>query len=207
MGYEHPSHPKHALVICAKTDYEHAQCKACEAMCTGMTYGCKECDYFIDYTCLRLPQEVSHPSHPSHPLKLNPQPFPFTCATCLARRNSFLFRCHNLACHFAVDVRCTFPLPRINLRGHCHLLHFFDQVKKKPRIRCQFASPCQFIFNLRMNSRSCVRVGWSGGGRASSVWRLRPTLPIVCSVLPGGGLPFYHALAVRLLLVPVQAPV
>ncbi|KAF7851826.1 hypothetical protein BT93_L2600 [Corymbia citriodora subsp. variegata] len=146
MGYNHPSHLQHALVICAKGDYEHAQCTACGESCTGMIYGCKECNFFIHYACLDLPEKVSHPSHPPHPLDLIPEAAPFTCTACLTQRGGFHFRCPDPACCFTIDVCCAFPSPPIVLQGHRHLLCFFDQVgaeKVEPRLCKACRQPCQ----------------------------------------------------------------
>ncbi|KAL3737936.1 hypothetical protein ACJRO7_019458 [Eucalyptus globulus] len=158
MGYKHPSHPNHALVICAKGDYEHSQCMACGASCTGMTYGCEECNFFIEYACLDLPEKVSHPCHPPHPLILIYGPAPFTCAACLRQRHGFRSLCLNPACCFTIGVRSAFlpppptpppphpPTPPIVFCGHHHLLRFFDQVgteKVEPRLCGTCHQPCQ----------------------------------------------------------------
>ncbi|KAF7851830.1 hypothetical protein BT93_L2604 [Corymbia citriodora subsp. variegata] len=146
MGYNHPSHPKHALVICAKGDYENAQCTACDATCNGITYGCKECNFFIHYACLDLPQKVSHPSHPPHPLSLISEPATFTCAACLSHHGGFRFLCLDPACRFAIDVSCALPSPPIILHSHQHLLRFFDQVggeKVELRLCDACRQPCQ----------------------------------------------------------------
>ncbi|KAK3428965.1 hypothetical protein EUGRSUZ_E00385 [Eucalyptus grandis] len=146
MGFKHLSHPKHALVICAKGDYEHSQCTACGASCNGITYGCKECNFFIDYACLELPGKVSHPCHPPHPLSLISEAAPFTCAACLRQHHGFRFLCLDPACCFTIGVHCALPSPPIVLHDHCHVVRFFDQVgreKVEPRLCDTCRQPCQ----------------------------------------------------------------
>ncbi|XP_030533634.1 uncharacterized protein LOC115743130 [Rhodamnia argentea] len=128
MGYLHFGHRDHPLVICSKAADGQARCAACDDMCTGLTYGCKGCSFYLHYSCLLL-EEILHPAHPSHSLVPRPVSADFTCSACRrSQSNGFCFLCPETGCSFAIDVKCAFPLPAIYFPGHGHRLHFFGEL-------------------------------------------------------------------------------
>ncbi|KAK3428962.1 hypothetical protein EUGRSUZ_E00382, partial [Eucalyptus grandis] len=147
MGVRHFSHPMHDLVICSKADYEQVPCAACTDMCSGMTYACKPCCFYIHYWCL-IPEDISHPAHPPHRLHLDLHPVPadFTCsACCRSLHNGFRFICREPCCSFTIDVKCAYPPPVITYPNHRHSLNFFDELPEDVELsRCDACrKPCK----------------------------------------------------------------
>ncbi|KAL3737928.1 hypothetical protein ACJRO7_019451 [Eucalyptus globulus] len=144
MGVRYFSHPMHDLVICSKADYEQVPCAACTDVCSGMTYACKPCCFYIHYWCL-IPEEFSHPAHPLH-LDLHPVPADFTCsACCRSLHNGFRFICREPCCSFTIDVKCAYPPPAITYPNHRHSLNFFDELPEDVELsRCDACrKPCK----------------------------------------------------------------
>lgn len=131
MGYRHFGHREHPLVICSTADCKQVPCAGCADECTGLTYGCEECRFYVHYSCLRFPEEILHPTHPAHSLVPKPVSADFTCSACRhSRSNRFYFLCQEPSCNFAIDIKCAFPLPAINYPDHGHPLYFFDEVQQ-----------------------------------------------------------------------------
>ncbi|PKI39305.1 hypothetical protein CRG98_040291 [Punica granatum] len=57
------------------------ECTICHTPCSGTSYGCRICCFFLHKSCADL-QEIQHPAHPFHPLK-RAQPNNFKCHGCL----------------------------------------------------------------------------------------------------------------------------
>ncbi|KAF7849704.1 hypothetical protein BT93_L0366 [Corymbia citriodora subsp. variegata] len=170
MGFRHFSHPMHDLVICSKADYEQVPCVACYDMCSGMTYACKPCCFYIHYWCL-LPEDISHPTHAPHRLHLDLHPVPanFTCSTCCrSLPNGFRFLCREPRCSFAIDVKCAYPPPSIIYPNHRHCLSFFDELPEdvefnqcdachKPyKSSVLYCLECKFRVHLLCERPSCL---------------------------------------------------
>ncbi|KAL5560201.1 hypothetical protein UlMin_036412 [Ulmus minor] len=124
---EHFSH-QHPMPLVLIDPQHHIQCCACQSLCSGPTYACTTCEYFLHKSCAELPLEIQHPSHSFHPLFLRETYWSFTCNICKKEKeNAFTYDCKQCS-EFHMCVKCYHASisPSIKYRYHEHLLCFIE---------------------------------------------------------------------------------
>lgn len=128
-GHGHPLKP---IETNAETD---TRCSVCERRCSGPTYGCGICKFYVHETCGKLPESITLDFHPKHRLKLKIKDR-FKCAACLKESSGFTYNCVPCAHQFSLHVGCTGLKPIIKYDGHHHPLAFFESVYEKEELLC-----------------------------------------------------------------------
>ncbi|KAL5555067.1 hypothetical protein UlMin_037303 [Ulmus minor] len=135
---EHFSH-QHPMPLVQIDPQHHIQCFACQSLCSGPTFACKKCEYFLHKSCAELPLQIQHPAHSFHPLFLRVWHYrSFTCNICGKRKkNTFIYECKQCFSEFNMCVKCChecllslrlpFIKPSIKYRYHEHLLCFIEE--------------------------------------------------------------------------------
>ncbi|KAL5545315.1 hypothetical protein UlMin_009099 [Ulmus minor] len=129
---EHFSH-QHAMPLVHIDPQHHIQCFACQSLCSGPTYACTTCEYFLHKSCAELPLLIQHPAHSFHPLFLRLEARS-TCKICKKKFEiTLIYGCKQCSNVFHICVKCFHenPLsllrPSIKYRYHEHLLCFIEK--------------------------------------------------------------------------------
>ncbi|CAK7337259.1 unnamed protein product [Dovyalis caffra] len=118
--FHHFSH-KHPLILSRQKDNDdRVNCSACGKSCSGPTYCCTTCQYFLHQHCFDLPLEIRHFFHRC-PLFLCIQANSVNCGACNKIIPGFYFYCK--WCNFSMDVECALS-PTIEFQSREHFSHF-----------------------------------------------------------------------------------
>ncbi|XP_072987313.1 protein VACUOLELESS GAMETOPHYTES-like [Typha latifolia] len=118
----HISH-LHPLHLTDLDDGENKEtCHGCHLPCTGSTYRCAPCHYFLHSSCALFPRTINHHSHPSHLLTLLLTPAyrgaTFSCNACKQDGAAFSFHCSG--CLFDLHLPCAALPKTLNHPSHPH---------------------------------------------------------------------------------------
>ncbi|XP_076915962.1 uncharacterized protein LOC143575472 [Bidens hawaiensis] len=114
---DHPHHPEHTLVFVPKTPTNSLglfDCGMCELPCNGFSYGCMQCEYYVDISCGFIPDVITHEAHPNHLLlriEASSLYKSLYCKACTQPMYEMGFYCPT--CDFYLHSKCALLLPRI----------------------------------------------------------------------------------------------
>ncbi|KAK2987261.1 hypothetical protein RJ640_017564 [Escallonia rubra] len=65
---QHPLHPRHQLILLGKSPkwWGLFLCDGCGYFCNGFSFGCVDCEYYLDVSCGSLPSTITHEAHRDH---------------------------------------------------------------------------------------------------------------------------------------------
>ncbi|KAK3023708.1 hypothetical protein RJ639_042718 [Escallonia herrerae] len=65
---QHPFHPQHQLILLGKSPkwWGLFLCDGCGHFCNGFSFGCVDCEYYLDVSCGSLPSTITHEAHRDH---------------------------------------------------------------------------------------------------------------------------------------------
>ncbi|GKB24794.1 zinc finger, PHD-type containing protein [Tanacetum coccineum] len=112
----HPSHPKHTLVLLTKYHWTLFYCHLCSLPSNGFMYYCPQCDFCIDINCAFIPEKITHEAHPNHLLSRIDASENLADKFCKACKYGFRyfdmgFLCRS--CDFYLHIGCALLLPRM----------------------------------------------------------------------------------------------
>ncbi|XP_038723612.1 uncharacterized protein LOC120015312 [Tripterygium wilfordii] len=124
---QHFSHPHHLQL----SNYDQtflAQtlsfCSCCKLKVSGWIYTCIPCNFFLDISCSKMPQQITHPFDQNHVLYLlsspaYPQGF-FCCDACGKQGNGFSYHCG--VCNIDLHTQCASMPLLVTHQAHQHQL-------------------------------------------------------------------------------------
>ncbi|KAL3737937.1 hypothetical protein ACJRO7_019459 [Eucalyptus globulus] len=113
---------EHGLTGSEKSEEDRVLCSGCEKHCSGLTYACDECKFYLHEACYQLPRQYNHFSHPLHKLTLQNSHSGVYCRACEKKCRGFTFSCRE--CNFHLDVVCAMMAEKVIHPGGRYIPHF-----------------------------------------------------------------------------------
>ncbi|XP_035542871.1 uncharacterized protein LOC109005525, partial [Juglans regia] len=154
---QHPSHPKHLLLLQL---HSWEKCANCNSDQFDFKYKCPHChEFYLCPECAFLPLTKKAENH-DHPLTLMQKLLPFKCYGCKDEGNGMFYFCST--CSFTVHSKCTslpliVRLPTIQNAIHSHPLTLMlaltisltcDACGNKTKGMFYFCAICSFVAHL-----------------------------------------------------------
>ncbi|KAL3737934.1 hypothetical protein ACJRO7_019456 [Eucalyptus globulus] len=113
---------EHVLTGSEKSEEDRVFCSGCKKQCSGLTYACDTCKFYLDEACSELPREYEHFFHPLHKLTLQNSHLGVYCRACEKKCSGFTFSCRE--CKFHMDVVCAMKAEKVTREPNCYIPHF-----------------------------------------------------------------------------------
>ncbi|KAF7851827.1 hypothetical protein BT93_L2601 [Corymbia citriodora subsp. variegata] len=113
---------EHVLTGSVKREEDRVLCSGCKKRCSGLTYACDECKFYLHEGCYELPREYEHFFHPLHKLTLQNSQLGVYCTACEKKCRGFTFSCRE--CKFHMDVVCTMMAKKVTCDPASYIKHF-----------------------------------------------------------------------------------
>ncbi|KAL3737940.1 hypothetical protein ACJRO7_019462 [Eucalyptus globulus] len=113
---------EHVLTGSEKSEEDRVFCSGCKKQCSGLTYACDTCKFYLHEACSELPREYEHFFHPLHKLTLQNSHSGVYCRACEKKCRGFTFSCKE--CNFHLDVVCAMKVEKVTRDPACYIPHF-----------------------------------------------------------------------------------